>query len=184
MPDWISQDDLSRTIELWGAILSTVITLATVVQVLVTYLIARSISKASSISESIEISRNIDSQWQEYNMRVICDSKFRSVHRKLEGLDNEPEGVTQVRYLIFYILNVVYIAWTSEKAKKDHFDHAKTIIKDHLRIIYSERDLVLSILDGGRGYNDIFVSDCKKAFALIEAELKLEDVIVEEDGDD
>lgn len=169
MDQILLSDDLTRAIEVWGAIISTVIALATVLQVGVTWAVSRSISKATRATESLESNRQIYLQWQDYNKLVVQNDEFRKTHRYLEDL-TEPEQLTQVRYLIFFVLNVINTAWAAERAKRDQFSQSRSIVKDHLAILYGKKDLVLEILDGARGYSPDFIRDCKRAFKEIEKE--------------
>ncbi|MEO1136704.1 MAG: hypothetical protein AAFW68_08850 [Pseudomonadota bacterium] len=82
----------------------------------------------------------------------------------------EPESQTQVRYLIFFVLNVINTAWAAEKSKRDQFSQSKSIMKDHLAILYGKKELVIEILDGARGYSPEFIMDCKRAFKEIDKE--------------
>jgi len=159
----------SDRIALWAMIVGAITALATICQACVTYLIARSIGKASELSESLQISREIDRIWQDFNHQAIVNEEFRNTIRSLESLSEDTE-TTQLRHLIFYILNIIYISWTAQKSRRDNFDHSKTIVKDHLAILYSKRDPVLSILNGHRGYNKTFVQDCVLAFAQMDQE--------------
>jgi hypothetical protein len=169
MPEWLSSEDLIQTVEIWGAIISTVIAFATVVQVLVTWMISRSIRKASTVNETLDQSRQIYGQWQEFNKLVITDENFRATLRKMEKLTEE-DSRTQLRYLLFYILNVMNSAWLAESAKKDGFKQAGAVLRDHLSVVYAQRDLVLEIVEGGRGYSEDFVAQIKKAFVELDNE--------------
>jgi ribosomal protein S18 acetylase RimI-like enzyme len=165
-------------IALWTMIGTAVTALATGAQAGVTYLIARSIAKASGVSESLQISREIDRIWQDFNRQAIVNEDFRNTIRSLESLSEAPE-TTQLRHLIFYLLNIIYISWTAQREKRDTFDHSQTIVKDHLAVLYSKRELVLSILNGHRGYNKIFVQDCTQAFAQMDREHGISDEVSE-----
>jgi ribosomal protein S18 acetylase RimI-like enzyme len=163
-------------IALWTMIGSVATALATAAQVGVTYLIARSIAKASSSSEALSISREIDRIWQDFNRHAITNEDFRNTIRRMESL-SETSEMTQLRHLIFYLLNIIYISWTAQREKRDSYEHSQTIVKDHLTVLYSQKDLVLSILNGHRGYNKTFVQDCVNAFAQIDNERPQSDIV-------
>jgi ribosomal protein S18 acetylase RimI-like enzyme len=164
--DSVSAED---RIALWTMLAAVVTALATGAQVGVTYLIARSIAKASGVSEALQISREIDRIWQDFNRQAIINEDFRNTIRTLESLSETAE-TTQLRHLIFYLLNIIYISWTAQREQRDTFEHSRTIVKDHLRILYTKKELVLAILNGHRGYNKIFVEDCVEAFAQMDRE--------------
>jgi len=146
--------------ERWAIIIAAIAAFAAIAQVAASVFIAWSISRASKLSESLQISREIDTLWQEYNKMVVTDQGFLDTLRHIEGL-SESENETKERHYVFYILNIIYIAWTAQKSGRDQFDHSHTIIRDHLSILFPKRQILLSILEGNRGYNKHFVNDCR-----------------------
>lgn len=153
----------------WSFVATSATAITAILQLFVTYFIARSINKASELSESLQISRDITAIWQDYNKTVITDEEFRNTLRLIEK-SNEDDDTTQMRHYIFYVLNIINTAWAAERTKRDHFDHSSTIVRDHLLVLRPQRELVESILLGGRGYNKHFVEDCVKILNEIKDE--------------
>lgn len=157
----IKNAPLSQKIDFWGVVVSAVIMIAAIAEVFVAYLIAASINRATRQSESLEASRRIYQQWQDFNVLVITNSEFRNAHRDLEQLPDS-DGEIQKKYLLFYVLNVIYSAYSASKLKRDDLRQADRQLSDHLQILKCQQEAVLEILRGGRGYDDEFVKKCEE----------------------
>lgn len=161
MQEWLAIEDISKTIEFWGIVISAVIALATIFQVLMTYAISRSIAKATTTSEVLTQAHNIDAQWQELNLRVISNSEVRNTVRRYEAL-TEAEEVTQLRYLIFYKLNVLNMAWLAARTKRDGYRKARATIQSQVALMREHKDFVLTILRSNRGFEKQFLKDIEQ----------------------
>lgn len=152
---------LTETVQVWGIIISAVIMLATIAQVFVAYLIAHSVRTYGQKTEAMNASRHINSQWQEFNRLVITDSEFRKTLISMEKMEESEEEI-QVRYMIFIQLNIIHDAFKTREISGIKEAHLETNIPEMIGTMKNQKDVVLSILDGARGYDDSFVAECKK----------------------
>lgn len=158
----LSEDlTIENSIAFWGLIISTVIMLATMAQVAVAYIISRYVNKYQRISEALDTTKHVNAQWQNFNELVITNKEFRSTIIHLEQLNVDEETI-KLKYMIFYILNVLHDCYHSQKAIGVPCEHLSADIEDQLGILSLQRDMVLSILDGNRGYDKEFIELCKQ----------------------
>ncbi|NVK47199.1 MAG: hypothetical protein HWE33_12920 [Rhodobacteraceae bacterium] len=162
---------LSETVQIWGTIISAVIMLATVAQVVVAYLIAHSIKVASEKTEIVHASRHVNEMWQEYNRLVVTDSEFRKTAMRLEDV-SEDEETFQIRYIIFMHLNVLHSAFHARKLSREPAGHLDANFNELLVTLAPQKEIVISILEGSRGYDHEFVAEALKVLRGIDASPK------------
>jgi len=176
--------NLSETVQIWGTIISAVIMIATVAQVVVAYMIARSIRHASERTEMVHASRHVNEMWQEYNRLVVTDTEFRKTAMRLEKV-SEDEGVFQIRYIIFMHLNVLHSGFHARKQSNEPAGHLDANFKEMLAALAPNKHIAISILEGSRGYDKEFIEEALKVLRVLPSGSRMPPVqVAEEDNDD
>ncbi|EPJ43164.1 MAG: hypothetical protein OFPII_43340 [Osedax symbiont Rs1] len=153
--------NLIEAIQFWGMVISAIIMIATVLQVVVSYLIAKSLRTLGDKSTLLNASSHANKQWQEFNKLVIIDPEFRKTLMVLENLEAS-DSVVQTKYMIFFILNILHDQYAARESLGITNDHIEANIKEMIGTLKAQKDLVLSILNGNRGYDKPFIEECKK----------------------
>ena len=162
---------VSESIQLYGLFLSIVITLSTIAQVVVAFLISRSVDRSLRRMAELSAAQHIHNQWQNWNTMVITNKEFRDAVIAFEDI-TETETYTKKRFLAFFSLNIIEEAYFAEKNLGLSKGLLQTHIKEQIEMLRTEEELIRDIFSDGRGYNSEFISMCLLALDDLAAKKK------------
>ncbi|WP_143269027.1 hypothetical protein [Azospirillum agricola] len=137
-----------------SAIANILYTLVAICQVIVTFKIAKSIESSSKKTREVDIAKNLNEQWQRFNLLTATDENFRESWLKL-GV--EEDGDYSAEAIIFYIVNIFYDGWHAELNGQIESKFFEVMLKDHANFLLPISDRVINILKSNRGYDPRFV---------------------------
>lgn len=146
------------------AIATIVIAFATFLQAFVTYLVALYLSRISKDAETVATLRGINEQWQRFNLTALQNRDFCDT---LGSMGYDPQNIEKIRrrYVVFYILNIMYDVYYAAKHGRMVSGFADEMTKDHVKLLSNSAELE-EILKGDRGYSDEFTDYVLKLLSV------------------
>jgi len=138
-------------------------------ELMVAFLIARSINKLTLSQSRLQTQHQINQQWQSFNISAVQD---KSVRNSLLGIGYEDGGeeFIQKRYITFYILNILSDVYTSWKQGLIEDEFAIRMARDQANLLSKNRDILDQILLGNRGYAQSFIDFIYSQFQSTDGE--------------
>lgn len=146
------------------AIGTIVIAFATILQAYVTYLVARSLSSLTKLSSQISNTRNLNEQWQAFNLLPFTSPGFCKTLTEMGYLGDSRTSEDKLKRLsvIFYILNILYDMYHAKKAGIILERYVDISTRDQIAALSRDKAELLEILEGNRGYDTEFIEYVKK----------------------